>query len=212
MKKNEKKIQSLIKEGNECMQNQSWSQGSDIWRELNEILPKNGGILLNLAVCLSHSGSHEEAIEIYNQADKLLPLNPDIAYSQGLNYEYIKDYEQAILAFKRCLKINKNNQDAWIKTALCHRRLQDPETAIGIYKYLLTNFENKIEYVLELASALFEFKKFDEAEDILKQIIENQNDNEIAKKILARVYHNTGRKEEAIELEKEAEGSFTFTT
>ena len=46
---------------------------------------------------------------------------------------------------------------------------------------------------------------------MLLEIIERRPKSGGAKKILSLLYHQTGRKEEAIKLEKGEEGSFTFS-
>ena len=207
-----KEIEDLITAGNKSIADKSWQEGLSIWKKLDGLLPDNAGILMNVSCCLSNIGKHNKSLEILNKVDKLLPLNPEVHYSKGSCYDFLKDYEEAIKSFTKCLDINKNHIDAWIRLALCHRRLHNPEKAIEIYKHILTSYEQKIEYVIELASALFEFEKYEEAENYLQQILNNDRDNELAKKTLSRIYHHTGRKSEAIQLEKDAEGSFTFST
>ena len=80
-----------------------------------------------------------------------------------------------------------------------------------MYKYLIQRNPNNSDIAVDYCDALYENNQKEEAEKILKKLIDHDSQNSNAKKILARIYHNTpGKKEEAILLEKESDGSINF--
>jgi len=206
-----KYINNLVKKGNKCLTDKDWKKGCDIFNELNNLIPDNYPVLINLSACLTNSGNLKEAHEIISKLEKLTPLNIQVNYSRGCIYELEKKYDLALKSFKKCLKIDKDHIDSWIKCAIILRRSHKYQDAVGIYKHIIQKDPNNPDLIIDLCDTMYENNQKDESEKILKQLINHDPKNSNAKKVLARIYHNTpGKKEEAILLEKEAEGSITF--
>ena len=205
-----KDLNKLVQNGNKALKDENWQEGYHIWKELNEEIPDNYGILMNYSACLSKIGNYKEAINTLEKVDQLIPLNPDVFYSLGVCYEALKDFDNAITSLKKHLKINKESFDGWIRLALNHRYKKEYQTAINIYTFMLQNFEPNAGVAVELAASHFENGDIEKAEKMLLEILERRPKSS-ARKILSMLYHQTGRKEEAIKLEKEEEGSFTFS-
>ena len=204
-------LNKLIQNGNEAIKNENWQEGVEIWKEVNDHIPDNFGILMNYSACLSKIGKYKESIKTLQKVDKLIPLNPDVFFSMGVCYEALKDFDNALESYKKHLKINKESFDGWIRLALNHRYKKEFQTAINIYIYLTQNFKAHAGVVIELAATYYENGETEKAEQMLLEIIEKRPNTEHARKVLSRIYHQTGRKEEAIKLEKEEEGNFSFS-
>jgi len=170
----------LIDDGNNALKNNLWNDGLKIFNELNEIFPKNHGVLVNLSTCLLKSKHYKECHLILDELEKLSPLNVEVNYLRGSCYEHEKDLDRALESYKKCLRIDKEHFDSWVKCAYILRLKKDFSQSINVYKEILKKTQ-RVDILIDLAITMHLNDQNNEAITILDQIIAKFPDNELAK-------------------------------
>ena len=195
-------IKSLVEKGNDAIRNEAWDEGSKIFNELCEIFPENPAALTNYSLCLMYSSNYTKAKEILDRVEKLTPLSITVNHNRGICLYLEKDLDKALESFKKCLRIDKDHEESWLMCAKILRDKKDYSDAIGILHNIIKK-NPKVDFLIELSINHIGNNEFEQAENILKKILDVKPDNKPAREILIKLYKRIPGKESlALEFEE----------
>lgn len=196
-------IKSLVEKGNDALRNQSWGEGSKIFNELCEIFPNNDSALINYSLCLIYCSEYTKAKEILDKVEKLTPLSIQVNHNRGICLYLERNLDQALEFFKKCLRIDKDHEDSWFMCGKISREKENYSDAIGIFQNMIKK-NPRVDFLIELSLAHVGNNEFEQAENILKKILDFKPENKTAREILIKLYKNIPGKESlARKLEKD---------
>lgn len=180
-----------------------WPEAEKEYLKAIELNPKYPIAQMWYSEFLSNMGRHEEAIERIIHAQELDPLSPIIYTSAGaIVYNYARQFDKAILQCQKALEIDSNYVGARGMLVRNYIQLEKYEDAIKQSKILISLSGGNAGKV-DLARAYALSGKHDEAEIILNEFIERQNQTHVISSSLAKIYLALDRKDQALEwLEK----------
>ena len=106
-----------------------------IYRELNQALPNNPGLVMNLGLALNYSGRKREAAVEFEKAVKLDPRNMTALLFLGTTYLDLGEAAKALGPLEKVAKTQPDNLDA--EEALAEARL-----ALNQFKASAEEFQN----------------------------------------------------------------------
>ncbi|MEM2637466.1 MAG: tetratricopeptide repeat protein [Candidatus Korarchaeota archaeon] len=116
---------------------------------------------------------------------------------RGKCYFYLNDIDNAMAAFKTVLEINPSNTDALYYVGLLHLWLNQASAAIEYFRKAI-ELGGKILYKIGLANACIFAKRYDEAEQILNEIVQKRGGH-FAHFYLALLHYFENRYNQALE-------------
>ena len=141
------------------------------------------------------AGDYDKAIETYKEALKVEPNSSLVHYEIALSYFYKKDYKNAI---KHCDVIidndNEHVKEAYITKGSCLDNLGKVKESIKLFKKGIRKFKDEGLLYYNLALNHYKIKEFDEAEEIVTQGIEKQNNHASSHLLLAYLNYDKDRK------------------
>ncbi|MDP2317275.1 MAG: tetratricopeptide repeat protein [Pseudomonadota bacterium] len=100
------------------MDNRSWTDATPLLERAAKIVPKDGGVQLNLGISYRGEGRFEDAKKAYLEALRLSPSNPEPHRNLGVLYgDYMKAYDaalQSIEDYRRAGGKPADEIDAWV--------------------------------------------------------------------------------------------------
>ena len=187
-------IKSLVERGNKALENNTWEEGSKIFKELAEIFPENAAALTNYSLCLVHSSQFTKAKEILDKVEKLTPLSITVNHTRGICLYLERSLDKALESFKKCLRINKDHEESWVMCAKILREQGNYTQSIEIFKNIIKKNPN-VDFLIELSLTYIGNNEFDQAENILNKILEFKPKNKPAKEILEKLHKSISGKE-----------------
>ncbi|MCB0404498.1 MAG: tetratricopeptide repeat protein [Bdellovibrionales bacterium] len=138
------------------------------------------------------------AIKLVKNLIEKDPSNPNYYWALGSVYAENKDYKKAILLYQRALDLNR--EDSKIRLALGRALEADGAIDKAVLEYRIASRLNRrnLEGFYRAAELLIGQKKYDEAEEVLRILIETSPKYPGAHLNLSRVYRATNKKEEAL--------------
>jgi len=183
----ERYVKSLVEKGNDALKNKMWEEGLKIFKELVEIYPKNASALTNYSLCLMNSSQYTKAKEILDKVEKLTPLSVTVNHTRGICLYLERNLEKALESFKKCLRIDKEHEESWFMCARILREQENYTQSIGIFKNIIKK-NPRVDFLIELSLTFIGNNDFDQAENILKKILEVESGNKPAKEILEKLH------------------------
>lgn len=174
-----------------------YSKAEKYWNEGLKISKTDEEIKKNLITMYYKNGDFEKAKETIN-----ISLNPNNEYIKKIKGLILYDEGEFKNAYDVLKTINKSNFDelTYIKYLQLVKKNKNLENYYEILKEGQELFGNNRKYILTCAKELSkEFKKYEEAENILlRYLLNNGNDKEVVL-MLSWVYTQTGNKQKAEE-------------
>lgn len=180
-------IKSLVERGNNAIKNELWEEGIKIFSELSKIFPKNASALINYSFCLMHCSEYTKAKEILDKVEKLTPLSVTVNHNRGICLYLERNLDKALECFKKCLRIDKNHEDSWLMCGKISREKENYSDSIGIFQNMIKK-NPRVDFLIELSLSHIGNNEFDQAENILKKILEVKPENKPAKEILIKLH------------------------
>jgi tetratricopeptide (TPR) repeat protein len=172
---------------------------------------------LTTADTLSKEGKKEKLLEIY---DKILTLSPaniplrnkvaEIYSKEGLMSEAAKQYFQVAMLYfdkgdiensmgyyQKVLDVQPLNKEAILGISYLYERSGNPERALEQVKEAANLFPEDTDIHLKSAEIYIRAKRFDEAGDSLRKVIEVEPANIKARRLLGDMYLKEGDREKA---------------
>lgn len=152
--------------------------------------------------------NHKEAIFSFEKAKKLsqgnIRLLADINAQLGDAYNAVNEYEKSDLAYEEVLAVNPNN-DHVLNNYSYYLSLRNEklEKAYQMSKKTLENSPENSTYIDTHAWVLYKMSKYEEAEVLLRKIIENTTSGEVLEHY-ADILYKLNRVEEAFDYWKKA--------
>lgn len=139
------------------------------------------------------------AIKFVNNLIAAEPLNAKYQWALGEVYAANKDYKKAIALFHKALDLD--NQDSRVRMSLA-RALEatgDIDKAIAEFKLGSRLDRRNLEGYYRAAELLVQARRFDEAEEVVKTLLDSSPRYPGAHRYLAQVYRAQGKEKESIE-------------
>ncbi len=125
-------------------------------------------------------------------------INLRYLYVEGLKEKYLENYQRAIELFSQCIRIDGRNHAAMYEIALIQGDLKNFADAIFFARSAAELDKENVWYALYLGELYMKTGKFDQAEQVLKQLYErNPQDLDIAYNYASVLLYN-GKLEETI--------------
>lgn len=119
-----------VKAGNKAFKQQDYYTAERLYREAQELEPRNSRITFNLADTYAAQDSIARAMEAYDQVIKNEPnkmIKAMAHHNKGYIHHLAKDYQKAIEEYKSALRLNPNDEDTRYNLALCQRQQQQQQ-------------------------------------------------------------------------------------
>ncbi len=146
-----------------------------------------------------------EALNEYEKAIALDPKNPDFFYYKGYCCFQIKDYNCSIASLEKCLFLKPDHILANKAMVKCYTQVGDKtktKSALETLIKVLTNEDEKYEYLKELIALHFETDDYDKVLALTataRTLPAGKNDPEL-NYIDASIYNSRGQYQQAIDL------------
>jgi protein O-mannosyl-transferase len=174
------------------------AKSEELLRKAILIKPKYGKAHKNLGDTLMKLNRLDEAVEHYKKAVVLNPTNLQFKFNLSAAYEKLSQYDQALAILKECEKFELKNKIIPYKLLNIYIQLEDWVAANQILEKL-TKKEGLTPAVQVLKARLAtKQKKFDEAIDILNQLIKKKSTSFELYNELGEILLEKGDKKEAI--------------
>lgn len=119
-----------VKAGNKAFKQQDYYTAERLYREAQELEPRNSRITFNLADTYAAQDSIARAMEAYDQVIKNEPnkmIKAMAHHNKGYIHHLAKDYPKAIEEYKSALRLNPHDEDTRYNLALCQRQAKQQE-------------------------------------------------------------------------------------
>lgn len=160
--------------------------------------PDNGGVRLLLAKIFIRQKSYDAAIEQYSIIHRQNPQEIQALLLLSELHLALEQFDAAIRVLQQVLSIAGENYPAHVLLARIYAREQNIEEALHHYNQALSmNWSADLE--LEVAELFLQNKDYAAAEELYKNIILKEKENEEAAIGLAHVYLVQGKEDAALE-------------
>ncbi|MCB0431167.1 MAG: tetratricopeptide repeat protein [Flavobacteriales bacterium] len=131
------------------------------------------------------SEDFKKSFMLFQRAVYLAPYVPDFRNKLGVAALLVGDVKQAFDAFASTLQENPNNVQAYSNLGFLNlSRRDDPETALRYYKKAISLDPDDVPLLLNLAGLYIYQKKFDEARQVVKDVLVRHPEHEQARMVL----------------------------
>ncbi len=172
---------------------------------------------LTVADILAKMKKKDELIEVYQKILHLSPSNlqlrvkvADIFLKEGLTEEAVKQYSilgrlyydsgdsiKAKDCYEKALHINPSDRSANLGLVEIYKKEGNYKDTLEIFRRLLSYFPDDTNILSQYIESLMKTGDISAAENELKRLVELAPENVMAKKYLANIYIQQGKKEEA---------------
>lgn len=170
-------------------------------RDSNNILA-----MKNLALLYMNEHQKDAALKVYKQLITCFDDEKDKAeyYAQmGEIYMSQGENQLALDYFKKAFQFQPGNIDIIKQSRKLYSRMKDIDNMIRLSKKLITMDGLNFEYYLDIIELFFNLQRYDEALDYANKAMElEKKDEQVLKKMIAKIYTYTGKADEAIEIVK----------
>jgi len=176
------------------------------YSEAYKIAPDEMSVIENLArICVVNS-NYDQAGELYNKLLEKEPNNAE-AYQMLGDFEVQKgDNVKAVEYYEKALELEKSNCDLWFNVGLVYfQDLKDDNRAIEAFNHVLEYCPDDINANINLAVALINSEKFDEAIAILEPFLEIHPDECSGWDLYMRALLQSGKRNEALDANEKFE-------
>jgi len=142
--------------------------------------------------------SLDRALELGKKARSLNESLPEAYCLLGEVYLWKKQHERSVSLYEKAIELNPNNAEWYSDLGGILNFAGDPERAIGlIMKAMRLDPLSSLYTLFYLGHAQYLVRRYEEAEKTLKKALKNNPDFVPARAILAAIYIETGRPDEA---------------
>ena len=168
--------------------------------------PQSLQALLAMAELTSHiGGKPQEIVALLQKAVSAHPADPSPRLALINYYVRSKDFKNAMLASQQAMAAIPDRPEILVAAGQAHEAAGELNQAISIYQKLATLEPRSPVPYLRMAEAQFAAKKMDEATENLRKAIDLKPDLMEARQGLARVYLETGKVTEALDVAREVQ-------
>ena len=161
-----------------------------------EILEEFPTAWMNLGIVQNVLKEHQEAEQSYFKALSYRKNYANCFYNLGNLYIDTKNFSSAIASWKRAISINPNHKKAWSNIlAYYDNQLNNHEDVLKYSEIALNYLPNDTNILFSRANTFGKLSRFEEAEEIFKQIIQAEPKKSIFYANLGVLYHRWGKKE-----------------
>lgn len=195
---------TIYNKGVDALAEGELKEAEKAFRKVFKLRPKNFKNLYNLGLASFELGKYQKAEEYFLKAINLKLDDMDVYYNLGLLYFNENKKESAVEYFKKALELSQaKDEDTLFNIATAYSDLQDYDMAIQSMSKVVGLKPDSIDYRLSLAE-IYEkliaetgnIQNVDFAIETYKEILEIDNDHEVANIRLAKCYAKVGQIEE----------------
>jgi tetratricopeptide (TPR) repeat protein len=196
--------EDYFKQGLESAQKGDLSSAETAWRKSIELDPKNAKVHSNLGLLFQNQGKQEEATKEFEEAIRLAPKDPENYIKLAVILGQQKKLDESIAKSKEALRVKSDYAPAHVTMALALSGQGKQEEAVTSLKTAVDLFKKQgqtdqaIQLQSQLALALAQQKKTDEAIAQLQDVIKTKPDFAPGYAILGSVYADGGKPAEAV--------------
>ena len=163
-------IQAIVQAAQQARDQGQWQQAIDLYRQANQLLPRQAEITHNLALCLLALGQHREAVAVCTET---LVIKPGLWQAQVVLakcQQALGEIETADQTYCRILKAHPNQASALSGRAdLALNYFGDPLAAATLVEPLLTQPDDAMDAQLtQLMSRLYDRDPSDSASQLAR--------------------------------------------
>jgi len=179
-----------------------YNQAVKMFREAGTVLPDNTAITEALAFALYHAGMFEEALPLL---EKLSPEKPAGGSQPGLSYDLalgdchlkLQQFHEAQKYFERVSKLDPGNPLIWTRLAQAALGRGDLDKAATCAEKALSLAPGQTDALLVLGYIALQQKDYKTADAAFRQIIDADQKNDLAYRLLGRSLEQQGRLDQA---------------
>jgi tetratricopeptide (TPR) repeat protein len=172
------------------------------FQDLLKQSPSAGGYFL-LACGFQNEARHEEAVEAFREAIRLEGSGTaDVFHNYAVSLESLRRFEEAADAYRTAALLNPSDAEAWENLGAVLAGLGRWKDAAPCQERAM-RLAPSVTHAVNLASTLYELKRLEEAESVLRDASMLDPRSADAKEWLAMVLTGQDRYEEAITLARE---------
>ena len=190
-------IQSKLIEAINFHSNKHFEKAERIYKQLNELSPKNYDVLRHLGILNQDLGRLEEAYNFFQKAIKVKPDGFEALNNLGTIHVLNKNQNLALKCFEKSISINPNYVPSINNLAGLYHRLHNSEESLKYSSRALTLQPNNPLALNQHAKALVLNDKIDEGIKIFKKICDENPDRSDFKANLATALKEIGEFEES---------------
>ena len=155
-----------------------------------------------LTLARNHKGNndHKNASVMYKNALRLDKKNTQTWTEYGVMLSEVQDFQSAINVFKRVAKLLPKQAASYSNLGVAYQKSGNIAFAAEPYKKAVELEPHNVDYILNHVHVLIVYGEFDKAEKLLAPVLKKNPDNERALVELLKIYTNTNRQDEAIEI------------
>ena len=177
-------------------------QAKELYRQVLKV-GEDPDIQFRLALMLSEERSFKEAVLILQKLAKNFPKNVQIKIALGRAQKGQKHYSDAVEVFRGVLFLEPNHFQANFELAESLASLGEREEALKKFGELLQVAQSELDRTsiqINLAFIYQDFQEFDKAVEILREIVEESPENDLASLRLVYALEDAGELQEALDL------------
>ena len=185
--------EELLKAAKEKLDKNSYNEAIKYLDEAILINNTNEGSFNMRGVAYFQLEDYDRAIENFNTAISLDSNNYKPYYNRGNAHLNLKDYEKALIDYNKAIDILPNNADLYINRAIVLFELKQFEASVADNQFAIKLSPGNYLPYLNNAKTYVQLGKFDQAEELLQPMAENNINIGEVYYWLAFVQINTGR-------------------
>ena len=168
------------------------------YRALVAQSPKLDTLLLGYSFLLEHNGKYEEALTTIRQAIKIKPTQLQFGFQEISILESLNNKEELVARLREWVKTHPNNAALRARYA---RRLADVDLNASYHQFIQLNkiAPNNLQAKLSLAIVAKQLKRYEDAEEVLAELILSGQLSSISHYHMGDVKHALKKYDEAIE-------------
>lgn len=172
-----------------------------LYEQLYRLDPSNEDLIARMVSLYSDLGDLNDALDILTELIKSSPSpRPGIEMQRAIILWELKKFKEASEILVRLAKEYPDSDRLQYMSALGYEKLEQYDKAVEIYKAIPDNSQFKIHASVRIAGVFQRQKRFDEAYDVLKDLLEDNPQNADLYGFTASVLSELERPKESVEL------------
>lgn len=160
--------------------------------------PVHSDLLLLKSELLILDGNHQEADILLTTIEKIEPSNQEIYIQRATIYSKSKNHKESIRLLQKALDFTDDPQEIWCLLGMEYMVVEDYKQAKEYFKHCIKSDPDDYQVLYNLLYCLDFLKNYNEAIEVLNQILEHNPYNEIAWLEMGKQYLQLNMQSEAL--------------
>lgn len=182
-KKDKENVITFFKRGEACLSFGKEDEAIKSFVSALSINPKHIESLHKLGVLYMHKQMYSSASAVFKELTMLKNDSKNFSHL-GLALFNLNDFEEAKKAYHEAVKLDDKRPQRYVSLAQVYKALKQDHLALIALDKALDLDPKNIDYLLLKTDFLFEIDKFEDAKDMVRQILEIDPENQEAKGLL----------------------------